>query len=215
MTIKICKATFPGGKCGQRALRHAKQLCRAHLTQDEKGLPLSFVKVPMKPRLSPLRTLWWIRQHIRAQPAPYTDLKGDCWLWTQRVNDLEYGLLRYKENSMFKAHRASWELHHGTEVPTGLDIAHLCNRPACVQPLHLDPQTRKQNMQYAKLHGRTKGPSLKGSTHPLSVLVEADIPIIRKLAASGMVHKDIGHRFGVSAECIGNVVRRVSWWYIP
>jgi hypothetical protein len=43
------------------------------------------------------------------------------------------------------AHRWSWEKVNGS-VPDDLHIDHLCRNRACVNPAHLEPVTRRENI---------------------------------------------------------------------
>jgi len=43
------------------------------------------------------------------------------------------------------AHRISYELLKG-DIPEGLDLDHLCRNRGCVNPDHLEPVTRKENL---------------------------------------------------------------------
>lgn len=43
------------------------------------------------------------------------------------------------------AHRAMFELVNGP-VPDGLDLDHLCRNTLCVNPDHLEPVTRRENV---------------------------------------------------------------------
>lgn len=44
------------------------------------------------------------------------------------------------------AHRVAYELYI-CEIPAGLDIDHLCRNRWCVNPWHMEPVTRKVNLQ--------------------------------------------------------------------
>lgn len=84
----------------------------------------------------------------------------NCWLWTGRVMKQGYGEIRTREGDYVGlAHIFSYNLFVG-EVPEGLVLDHLChNRDKlcpggnsclhrrCINPLHLEPVTRKVNSE--------------------------------------------------------------------
>lgn len=48
-------------------------------------------------------------------------------------------------NRTVKAYRWSYE-YHRAPVPDGLQLDHLCRRPQCVNPWHMDPVPPSVNM---------------------------------------------------------------------
>ena len=65
-----------------------------------------------------------------------------CWIWTAAKNQDGHG--RFRHGRLVLAHRFAYELLVGP-IPKGLDLDHLCQNPACVNPAHLEPVTRKEN----------------------------------------------------------------------
>lgn len=70
-----------------------------------------------------------------------------CWIWTGGTigNGKQYGLFIVAWPKKVVAHRWAYESLIGP-VPPGLDLDHLCRNRACVNPWHLDPVTRKVNL---------------------------------------------------------------------
>ena len=75
-----------------------------------------------------------------------------CWTWTAGVNQQGYGLIQVA-GKLRKAHRVSYELHHGPIKP-GLVVRHKCDTPSCVNPDHLELGTHKQNAEDRDTRGR-------------------------------------------------------------
>ncbi len=63
-----------------------------------------------------------------------------CWVWDRGLDGYGYGRMRGR-----RAHRVSYELHVGP-IPEGLDLDHLCRVRNCVNPAHLEPVTRAENV---------------------------------------------------------------------
>ena len=63
-----------------------------------------------------------------------------------------YGTFGF-DGKVRKAHRVAYILTFG-EIPEGHHILHSCDNPACVNPAHLRPGTRADNMQDALKRGR-------------------------------------------------------------
>jgi len=85
---------------------------------------------------------------------------SDCWLWTGHVNRDAYGQFKVTDRPghyrTVRAHRWAREVTHGP-VPAGLTLDHLCGRPACVRPDHLDPCTAAENLRRRHARRRTEG----------------------------------------------------------
>jgi hypothetical protein len=82
-----------------------------------------------------------------------------CWLWTGFCNDRGYGQFHVPmgDGRPINAHRFAYEELHGP-VSRQLDIHHICKNKRCVNPMHLEPVTRKEHpdsapsVQRAKTH---------------------------------------------------------------
>lgn len=83
------------------------------------------------------------------------DPKTNCWIWTGSLVSGGYGMLRRYRQDAILAHRFSFELHKGP-IPAGLIVRHLCNRPSCVNPSHLDLGTHEENMRDLNRSGRAR-----------------------------------------------------------
>lgn len=72
-----------------------------------------------------------------------------CWRWTASLSDCGYGAfaVRVGEKQRSRpAHRIAWELHHQRAIDAGLELDHLCRNRWCVNPDHLEPTTRRDNI---------------------------------------------------------------------
>jgi hypothetical protein len=80
--------------------------------------------------------------------GPLQEINGKtspCWIWQGTMHDKGYGLFSYKGRS-YRAHRISLKLA-GVELPlkTTVHPDHLCPNRRCVNPLHLEPVTAREN----------------------------------------------------------------------
>ena len=75
-----------------------------------------------------------------------------CHLWTGTINDCGYGLIHYQGRNQ-RAHRVRYELECSAIDPK-LDLDHLCRNRRCINPAHLEPVTRKENIRRSPIIGR-------------------------------------------------------------
>lgn len=74
-----------------------------------------------------------------------------CWLWTGKTSN-GYGVVGVggRAGRTMKAHRAAYESLVGA-IPVGMDLDHLCRVRNCVNPAHLEPVTRRENLKRSPL----------------------------------------------------------------
>ena len=71
-----------------------------------------------------------------------------CWLWTGRLDASGYGEFDFHGRTN-KAHIYSFSILK-YDVPSGLELDHLCRVRHCVNPEHLEPVTHLENMRRGK-----------------------------------------------------------------
>lgn len=74
----------------------------------------------------------------------FVDHASGCWLWTACLTKNGYGRFSW-DGKVRLAHRVAYELLVGP-IPEGLEIDHLCRVRHCVNPDHLEPVTRRENI---------------------------------------------------------------------
>lgn len=67
-------------------------------------------------------------------------LTPGCWIW-HAAKSKGYGLFQGS-----RAHRWAYERMIG-EIPASLTLDHLCGNKSCVNPAHLEPVTRLENIR--------------------------------------------------------------------
>lgn len=71
-----------------------------------------------------------------------------CWIWLRSRTGKGYGRFQDRRLKSQAAHRAAYELVKGP-VAEGLELDHICNTPACINPDHLEQVTTQENHKRA------------------------------------------------------------------
>ncbi len=159
----------------------AKGLCQSHYIQHRKGEDLR-----------PIRR--WKSGTDQEVFDHYTQDRHDCWEWQGPRSVVErggYGVMKGR-----KAHRVSWELHHGP-IPEGMHVCHHCDNPPCVNPDHLFLGTDKDNAEDKVSKGRQRN---------RIVVSDEAVAEIRRLRAAGERQKDLAEKFGISRAYVSRLV---------
>ena len=140
--------------------------------------------------------------------------RGDtdsCWEWQRGKGSSGYGSVCFR-GKPWAAHRVAWILTNG-EIPSGKQVLHHCDNPACCNPAHLYAGTIKQNAT-DRMRRRRANPQ-RGTTHYNCRLTPDDVRAIRRLAADGVTYAEIGRKFGVTYVHAVHIHKRIKWKHLP
>lgn len=142
--------------------------------------------------------------------------EDDCWLWGGSLSEKGYGRIKhYQSRKWVKAHRYSYELHHG-EIPAGMLVLHSCDNRACVNPKHLRLGTSMDNSMDMRVRGRVNiTANRRGGAHPHAKLTETDIPLIRDRVKAGEAMALVAFDYEVGVSTIHSIIRGRSWKHVP
>lgn len=117
------------------------------------------VKTPRRPivgidRSERIVANFWRKVDKNGPEPTIPGVVGRCWLWTAATTgENQYGVFcggggeRGKNGAprLVPAHRYSYQLHRGN-LPVEIDADHKCRVRLCVNPDHLQPLTRRENV---------------------------------------------------------------------
>jgi len=135
------------------------------------------------------------------------DKSGECWLWMGSRNANGYGMFQF-QGRRERAHRVSFLFEYGDyPKPYG---CHTCDTPQCVRPDHIKAGTAYDNTRDRVVRNR----QLRGEQVPTAKLTASDVLKIHELLDQGVIHKEIGKRFGVVATTISNIRTGKIWRHL-
>ena len=116
-----------GGPTGQRRARGMCGCCYRRVSRNQQPR----IVVP------PIQRFW-----SKVEPEP----NSGCWVWTAYVRRDGYGELQLGRGpGAILSHRFAYEYFIGA-IPPGLTLDHKCRNRQCVNPAHLEPVSRRENI---------------------------------------------------------------------
>jgi hypothetical protein len=138
------------------------------------------------------------------------DPTTDCWIYTGAINMYGYGHISLKRKT-YLAHRVSYSLFAGP-IPQGMCVCHKCDRPACINPIHLWLGTNADNVRDRNLKGRNR--CAVGEKQWASKLTDIKVKAIRILYANGISVEDLASMFEISRSRAHTVARGACWKHV-
>lgn len=130
--------------CGQVApISTATKAQKGYLVRH----PVRFVPGHQNGAKQTLKDAFW--QHLTVGDP------NKCWEWQGHITSKGYGVLRHRATSplQIRAHRVSYEFHHGP-IPEGMNVLHKCDNRRCCNPHHLFLGTQPDNVADMVAKGR-------------------------------------------------------------
>jgi hypothetical protein len=87
---------------------------------------------------------WGSRAPLAVRMLRHITDQQDCWVWLGATGYVTVRTGRHRGFATALAHREMYRTIRG-EIPTGLELDHLCKRPSCINPAHLEPVTGHEN----------------------------------------------------------------------
>lgn len=135
--------------------------------------------------------------------------KTGCWEWVAAIGRDGYGAINF-EGRVWKAHRLSYEVFRGP-IPKDLHMCHKCDNKKCINPDHLFPGTRFDNMQDCVKKGRLNPGYVPGEKNGYSKLTEKDVRAIREDPRTLV---EIGKSYGISPTYGSYIKHRKTWKHV-
>lgn len=154
---------------------------------------------------------FWEKIDKNGPIPPYCPEIGPCWLYIGGHDSSGYGLFNVGHQHNIRAHVFSYKLHYG-EITPGFFVCHKCDNPPCARPDHLFEGTPEANTHDAMGKGRMKDPPhFFGEEHHNAKLNKEKVLEIRRLFEQGLQKTDIATMFGITRQCVRQIVARETW----
>lgn len=144
------------------------------------------------------------------------DSKFECWPWIGAKKPKGYGNLRVNKAYML-AHRVAFSLSSGVDVPSNMNVCHLCDNPSCCNPSHLVMGADAANFCDMLIKGRQQFRKNKaiGARNCNAKLTDEKVREIRRMYCAGETNQyELAVMFGVSQPCIGSITRGKTWRHV-
>jgi hypothetical protein len=165
--------------------------------------------IPTNVNRASLEARFW----SKVDKTPGHGPRGDCWVWTARLDRDGYGQIRVYRSLRKPAHVIAYELIVEPVVP-GMLVLHSCDNPPCCNPSHLSQGTPQQNMD--DKHARNRQRYLRGTECPQSVFNKETVLQIRHRYIPYKVPlQSLADEYEVSLETVRKVVKRITYRHIP
>jgi len=139
--------------------------------------------------------------------------KDKCWEWLASKDKDGYGYFSVKGKT-YKAHRISYIINSGNQIPIGMVIMHSCDTTSCINPEHLSLGTVAKNNRDIILKNRQNWNPAIGTNNGKSILNEYIVLEMRNFYKNGKTFKEISEHFDVKIPTVRAVIYHHSWRHV-
>lgn len=133
-----------------------------------------------------------------------------CWYWTGLKDRDDYGIVSINKKA-WRVHRFSYTYWVG-DIPFGMIVCHICDRPSCFNPDHLFLGSIKDNNNDRDTKGRGAKP--KGSLNARAILNEEQVLEIKAWLSVGVSCAQLSRFFRVSRPTIQYIKSGKTWKHV-